>query len=260
MKKYGRSLSLGILLLVFWICPVAAPAADTSATELFNKGASAYQSGNFQAAEQYYIKILNSGIANASVYYNLGNVFFKQKRMGEAVYYWEKARQLLPNDRDIRENLELANLLLVDRIEAPEDPLPVKILGKITGLLTISQESTILLILFFVANILFFVYLRTGNSRSAYRMLLGCFATGLLFLIVAGSLSWKVYHNSYIKEGIVVEQKVDVRSGPGSENITVFTIHEGIKVRVHQTGNGWHQISLPNGWSGWLPQNNLRML
>jgi tetratricopeptide (TPR) repeat protein len=259
MKKYGRSLSLGILFLAFGLCPVSSP-AETSVAEIFNKGTSAYRNGNFQSAEQYYLQILNSGTENASVYYNLGNACFKQKHMGDAVYYWEKARQMLPHDRDIQENLELANLLLVDRMEAPADPLPVKILGKITGLLTIPQECTILLILFFVANILFFIYLRLGNSRSAFRMLLGCFATGLLFLIVAGSLSWKIYHNSYIKEGIVVEQKVDVRSGPGSENITVFTIHEGIKVRVHQSGNGWHQISLPNGWSGWLPQNNLRVL
>ena len=259
MKKYGLSLSLGILYLALWNCPVASP-ADASVAEMFNKGASAYQSGSFQSAEQYYLQILNSGIENASAYYNLGNACFKQKRLGDAIYYWEKARLISPNDRDIQENLELANLLLVDRIEAPADPLPVKIFGKITGFLTISQECTVLLILFFVANILFFIYLRIGNSRSAFRALLGCFATGLLFLIFAGSLSWKIYHNSYIKEGIVVEQKVDVRSGPGSENITVFTIHEGIKVRVHQTENGWHQISLPNGWSGWLPQNNLRIL
>jgi len=259
MKKYGLSLSLGMLFLPFWICPAAFP-AEPSFTELFNKGASAYQNGSFQSAEQFYLQILNSGIENAPIYYNLGNACFKQKRIGDAIYYWEKARQISPNDRDIQENLELANLLLVDRIEAPADPLPVRILGKITGFLAIPQECMVLLILFLVANILFFIYLRIGNSHSAFRALLGCFATGLLFLIFAGSLSWKLYHVSYIKEGVVVEQKVDVRSGPGSENITVFTIHEGIKVRVHQTENGWHQISLPNGWSGWLPQNNLRII
>jgi tetratricopeptide (TPR) repeat protein len=259
MKKYQLSLSLGILLLAFVICPAASPAAKPLA-DIFNKGTAAYQNGSFQLAEQYYLQILNSGIGDASTYYNLGNACFKQKRMGDAIYYWEKARQLAPNDREIRENLELANLLLVDRIEAPFDPLPVKILSKITSFLDIPQECMLLLMLFLLTNILFFIYLRIGNSRTAWRALLGCFATGALFLIFGGALSWKIYHNSYNIEGIVVEQKVDVRSGPGSENVTVFTIHEGIKVRVHQTGNGWHQISLPNGWNGWLPQNNLRIL
>lgn len=253
------SLSLGALLLFFCICPAASPAERLFA-ETFNKGAAAYQSGNFRLAEQYYLQILKSGIEDAAAYYNLGNACFKQKRMGDAIYYWEKAQQLSPNDREIQENLELANLMLVDRIEAPADPLPLKILGKITGFLTIPQECTLLLALFLLANILFFIYLRIGNSRTALRALLGCLAAGLLFLIFAGSLSWKIYHNSYNKEGIVVEPKVDVRSGPGSENVTVFTIHEGLKVRVHQSGNGWHQISLPNGWNGWLPQSNLRIL
>ena len=53
------------------------------------------------------------------------------------------------------------------------------------------------------------------------------------------------------QRAVVVEQKVDVRSGPGSENIAVFTVHEGTRVQVHASNNGWHQISLRNGWSGW---------
>jgi uncharacterized protein YgiM (DUF1202 family) len=83
---------------------------------------------------------------------------------------------------------------------------------------------------------------------------------GFLFIVTAGSLSWKIHVNENRKEGVVIEQKVDIRSGPGNENITVFTIHEGTKVRVLGSGNGWHQISLPNGWSGWLPQPCLRIL
>jgi tetratricopeptide (TPR) repeat protein len=259
MKKYRISLSLGILLLALGISSAAYP-AEKSFAETFKKGEAAYRSGDFQLAEQYYLQIPSSGIEDAAAYYNLGNACFKQKRMGDAIYYWEKALQLSPDDRETRENLELANLLLVDRIEAPSDPLPLKILGEFTGFLTIPQECTLLLALFALANALFFIYLRVSSSRAAFRALLGCLAAGLLFLIFASSLSWKLYHNSNNKEGIVVEQKVDVRSGPGSENVTVFTLHEGFKVRVHQSGNGWHQISLPNGWNGWLPRNNLRIL
>jgi tetratricopeptide (TPR) repeat protein len=259
MKKYQLILLLEIFLLSSWISPVVYP-SEKSFAEAFNQGTAAYQSGNFQVAEQAYLKILNSGIKDTATYYNLGNACFKQKRMGDAIYYWEKALQLSPNDRETQENLELANLMLVDRIEAPADPLPIKILGKIMAFLTIPREGSILLALFLIANILFFTYLRASGSRTAFSAILGCFAAGFLFLVFAGSLAWKIYHDSHDKEGIVVEQKVDAKSGPGAENVTVFTIHEGLKVRVHQSGNGWHQISLPNGWNGWLPQSNLRLL
>jgi hypothetical protein len=164
------------------------------------------------------------------------------------------------SDREIRENLELAGLMLVDRIEIPEEPPPLRILARMAGFLTIRQESGLILILFVAANAFFSIYLLAKNSRHASRALLACLVTGILFLIFAGSLSWKIYERDFRKNAVVIEQRVDVRSGPGPENIVVFTIHEGIKVRVHESNNGWYQISLPNGWNGWLPQNDVRIL
>ena len=117
-----------------------------------------------------------------------------------------------------------------------------------------------MLVLFVTANVLFSIYLLVKKSRMSSRALSGCLAAGILFLIFTGSLSWKIYEQNYRKKGIVIEQKVDVRSGPGAENIAVFTIHEGIKVRVHESSNGWCQISLPNGWSGWMKKDYLRIL
>jgi tetratricopeptide (TPR) repeat protein len=258
--RIGRlSFLLCILLLPGMDC-IYASSARKNAAAFFAQGNSEYQKGDYASAERYYLRILDSGVDSGPLYYNLGNACFKQKRIGEAVYYWEKAQRKLPGDREIQENLQLANLMLVDRIETPADPLPLQILAKVPELLTAAQERRLLLVLFVAANILFSVYLLARNPRHAFGALVGCFGIGLVFLFFACSLSWKVYEQHYRKEGVVIEQKVDVRSGPGTENITVFTIHEGIKVRVYGSSDGWYQISLPNGWNGWLPQNYLRVL
>ena len=190
----------------------------------------------------------------------MGNACFKQKRLGDAIYYWEKARHKLPADREIQENLELANLLIVDRIESSDNPWLLRILARVTGFFTTKQEARVVLGLLFATNIFFALYLLVKNPRYSFRALLVCMGLGLLFLIFACSLSWKFYEQDYRKNAVVVEQKVDVRSGPGSENIAVFTIHEGITVRVHGSNNGWYQISLPNGWSGWLRKDSIRIL
>ncbi len=231
-----------------------------NASGLFAQGNSEYQRGNFKSAESFYGQMLDLGIESGPLYYNLGNACFKQKRLGDAIYYWEKAQQKLPGDQDVRENLDLASLLIVDRMEMPPDPWPIKILSRARGLLSIGQETKIAVILFVVLNVAFAVYLLAGNPRVVSRALFACSAFGLLFLIFACSLSWKIYEQGHNKQAIVIEQKVDVRSGPGDENIAVFTIHEGIKVRVLGSNNGWYQISLPNGWSGWLQQSYLRVL
>jgi uncharacterized protein YgiM (DUF1202 family) len=249
-----------LLTILFLAAAAVLHAAQAPATpaELFERGSQEYQKGNYGAAGQFFSQIVNAGISDGPVYYNLGNVCFKQKKLGEAIYYWEKARQLMPSDRETRENLELANLMIVDKIEAAQDPLLFKLLSGLVGLFTIGQESWLALALFVIANLLFTCFLTA--RRGALRFLIASLAVVALFLIFCASLFWKVYERHYKQNGIVIAQKVDVRSGPGAENITVFSVHEGIKVRVLGNSNGWVQITLPNGWNGWLPRADVRVL
>jgi len=231
-----------------------------SLSALFAQGNAGYQKGDFQFAERNYRSLIEAGVDDAAVYYNLGNACFKQQKLGEAIYNWEKARRRSPGDSDIRENLELANLLLVDRIEAPQDPLPLRFLNRTVHLLSITQEIWLALAFFMMANCLFGLYALAKNSRLAFSSLIGSLSAGLLVLILAGSLSWKIYETSSHRLAVIVEEKIDLRSGPGMENITVFTVHEGVIVRLRAGAEGWYQVSLPNGWSGWLPQNAIRIL
>ena len=160
----------------------------------------------------------------------------------------------------IIENLQFGNLLVVDRIDVPEDPLPVRILSQAIHRFTPEQESRIILALFLAANLLFTFYLLVPTRRLALWGLTGSLTAILLTTMVAGSLTWKVYQRTHRRQGVVVDQKVDVRSGPGGNNITVVTVHEGVVVRVRGGSNGWLQISLPNGWTGWLPGSSVLIL
>lgn len=228
--------------------------------ELFAQGNSEYRQGNYASAEQAYSRMVNAGVDSGPVFYNLGNACFKQKKLGQAVYYWEEARQRMPSDDDARQNLELAELMIVDRIQEREDPLPSRIVSALTHLFTIEQETRLVLGLFIAANLLFSVYLLARSSRNTYRALVGSMIMGSLFIVFACSLAWNIYEQDYRKKAVVIEQRVDVLSGPGAGNIAVFTIHEGLRVRIHESAGGWYQISLPNGWNGWLPQNSVRVL
>ncbi len=250
-----------ISILAFLLCSLPGYAGLTppSSDQLFAHANSEYQKGNYAVAGQGYLQILESGDESGPLYYNLGNACFKQKKLGEAIYYWEKALQKSPADRESRENLELANLLTVDRLEVPADPFPVRLLSGAMELLTLTQVGWLTFSLFLAANILFTVFL-LKSGRIASRALMGSFLVGILLVLSAGSLAWKTYDRDFRKKGIVVEQKVEVRSGPGIENMTVFPVHEGLKVRVHRSSGGWFQISLPNGWIGWLRESSLRVL
>ena len=234
--------------------------AAESPSALFSEANACYQRGQFGEAERYYRQLLDSGIAAGPVYYNLGNTCFKQKKLGEAIYYWEMAREKLPRDADVRENLDFANLLIVDRIEASQDPLAIRVIDGAVHMLTPGQESILALLLFIAANGFFALYLLSGSPRVAIRSFMASMVLGLLAGLFACSFGWKIYEKGHREQGIITEQKVDIRSGPGPENITVVTVHEGIKVSVRGEASGWYQVSLPNGWNGWLPRDSLRIL
>jgi tetratricopeptide (TPR) repeat protein len=227
---------------------------------IFAEANKLYQNGDFSGAELLYKRLVEARIDSGALYYNLGNACFKQKRLGEAIYYWEKAQRKLPGDRDVKENLELAGLLVVDRIEIPPDPLLVRLIDMGAHFLTIDQESWAILTLFVCANVMLGLYLMAPGRRSASWGPAGSIAAAFLLLIFCCSLGWKLYEQHWRHEGIIVEQKADIRSGPGPENVTVFTVHEGIKVRIRGELAGWYQVSLPNGWTGWLEKDSLRIL
>jgi len=247
-----------ISLLPAILC--AAPIENEAAALLFSKANKSYQSGDYTAASGDYLKLLGSGIESGSLYYNLGNARFKEGKLGEAIYYWEKARQEMPGDPDILENLELSHLLLVDRIDVPEDPLPVRIFDTFTNLLTIGQLGWLALSLYLIANLLLTACLLNLKPRWGFGLRIASVSVWALVLLLAGILTWRVYDVTHRRDAIVVEQKVDLRSGPGSENIVVFTVHEGIRVRVRNHVQGWYQVILPNGWNGWLQQQSIRIL
>ena len=261
MIRSRTDLPIPAALILALVIPVAVMGATREAlTALFAQANAHYQSGDFGSAEQLYRQLAAKGADSGELYYNLGNACFKQKKLGEAIYYWEKARRRLPGDPDIRENLELASLLVVDRIEVPPDPLPLRWLDNAVHRLTINQDCWIVLALFMLTNVLLAAYLGTRSRRAAMRALIPALVCGAFLVLFVGFLSWKVYEKNARQEGVVIEQKADVRSGPGTENITVFTVHEGILLNVRGETGGWYQVSLPNGWSGWLQKGAVLVL
>jgi tetratricopeptide (TPR) repeat protein len=257
MKRIPR-ICCALPLLLFGARALFSQMANPADT--FSDANAQYQKGDFAGAERAYRQLIAGGIDSGEVYYNLANACFKQKRLGEAIYFWKKAAQRLPGDADVRENLELAKQLVVDRIQEPEDPLPVRWASAAVHRFTLSQESRAALVLFFLCNALFSIYLLTRKPRLALWSLVACLTAALFFVLVCGSLAWKVYDRANRQQGVIVAQTVELRSGPGKGYITVATVHEGMEVRVRGQAEDWFQVSLPNGWSGWLPKNAVQVL
>jgi SH3-like domain-containing protein len=157
-----------------------------------------------------------------------------------------------PTDKDIRFNLELANSRVIDKIE----PLPEFFLKSWwRGVRDISSgngwawQGVFAFCLTLAAAFLFFV-----SGSVLLRKI--SFWTGLVLLaftiaaFVFSASSYRQYQRQ--DSAIIFAPTVTVKSSPNDNSIDLFVIHEGAKVFILDSVEGWSEIKLANGNVGWL--------
>jgi tetratricopeptide (TPR) repeat protein len=252
MKRRAVVFTLLILLI-----PLFETQADLlSAKTLFEKGSQSYEEGKFDEAIQQYEEVLNLGIKNYQVFYNLGNAYFRQNQLGKAVLNYKRALSLKPRDEDVKANLEFAKLFTLDKIEEQKiNPLS-NTLHWFLNLWNIDDFAMFASLFYTLSMALGILMLLRGSKRY---LKIGFLTFLILMLIFASSLFAKIYFES-LDYGVVVVPEVEVKSGPGDDFILQFTGHEGLEFRVEGDAEGWYRISLPNGIKGWIPQEAVEII
>jgi len=236
--------------------PDAGPLSGVEeAVRIFEAAGAAYERGDFQGAADGYERLARAGLGDAPVYYNLGNSFYRLGRSGDAILAYEKARKLAPADAEIRENLLFVTSQIVDRVDEPgAGEGPVATLWDWHGRLPASAATGVFLAAWWFMNLCLAAALFAPWRR--WRRLGSYSLTGaLLAVILTGAvLGLLVYRRDTVIEGIIRTSRVDLQSMPNG-GITLTTIHEGLKVRVRVMRGDWIEVTLPNGFRGWVPRD-----
>ena len=223
----------------------------------FQAGNEHYARGNYDAAIEQYKKVLESGVLSEVVLYNLANAHFKNKQLGKAILCYEKAQRIAPQDREIAENLNFVRSHIADKVEPPQDGFFVSQLRRIMNWLSLDTETALAVAFFIAANAAFALFWLDAISGLS-RLALVASATFLgLFVIFGSSNLVRIYWQETVQEGVILVEKTDVLSGPASDSPILFSIHEGLKVRIENDLPDWVQISLENGWNGWVKKDVL---
>lgn len=253
---------LGALLALLALPPVgAAPAGAASPSDsqrhLFEKGNTAFKSGNYAAAIENYEALRKEGLAGAGLLYNLGNAYFKAGDLGRAVSQYERALLLAPRDPDLRANAAFAREACVDR-SATGIAAPLILLGSIVRRLTpdewaIAFQAAYLLFLgSFVAP--YFLPLRRRLAARA-RLAAGLVLIGAGFALYA----WQGEYRPG-RRGVVVAPEITIRSGPSTGYLGEFSLHPGSVVRIEEHRDGWVKIVFPPSLRGWTEASGIEIL
>lgn len=248
-----RWLAIAALAALLPAAACAGGAPGQAVRARFDAANQAYEAGDYDKAAGIYDEIAKSGIVSPALHYNLGNALFKSGHLGPAILQYERALKLDPGDTDSRDNLEYLRTLTVDKITPAPSPLTALGVPFLLGLTSPDEDALILVTCWILAGVAFGAgLLARGETlrRSAW------YAAGALCvpaLVFGAALAAKVWLADSGPHGIVLAPEVQVLSGAGKENPALFTVHEGLKVLIRARTEGWVQVSLANGLTGWLP-------
>ncbi len=244
-----------ILALMLLLVSTSHLYSQENPTELFQKANRYYDSGNFKSAIKIYQQLLDRGINDAMVYYNLGNAHFRDKQLGKAILYYRKAHRLSPRDKDIETNLNYSRLFVIDKIKSFPN-FSSAFTDKILNWGTVN-EFTFFTFLFYLGSTSLGIIAFFKREKIIKRALAVFLA---LFLVLIFFAAIKISRDSRWQEAVVISSSVEVFSGPGKEFTLQFTGHEGLEVKIEQKKDDWCLVSLPNGARGWLPAANLEKI
>ena len=114
-------------------------------------GAKAYQESDFERAIDEWRTCVDKDIADADLFYNLGNAYFRNGNLGLSIFYYKKALRLRANDDDIQHNLKYAQAMTRDKVDEDEEENPLlATLFKAHHAIPLRTQLWILLALFWV--------------------------------------------------------------------------------------------------------------
>lgn len=217
-----------------------------------------YQKERYEEAIVAYESVLGTKQHSAELYFNLGNCYYKLNKVAPAIYNYEKALVLNPDDAEIHNNLKFAQKLQIDEIKVVPQVGFSKMVHDFTSAFHyntwawISVGLSTLFLLFFIG------YYFSQITLSKRIFFIGMFVLiSLLLVSVSAAISEKNHYESE-KPAIVFAEMVLVKSEPQKASNTVFTLHEGTKVFVLETLDNWKKIQLTDGTEGWIDKTAIR--
>lgn len=251
-----------IILIIFTSGMLWAQSAENKS--LLSKAETAFKEGNdllltspelaknvYRSAANYYDSIISSGVVNAGLYYNLGNVYVRLEKPGKAILNYRKALLYSPNDSQIKYNLEYARSLQKNGF-------------------TLSTENEILHIIFFwhfmlselwkaiiiiAANIVFWLALIIGRFGRNF----GKTAVISLIVVLIMSGSFVIdFRSSNVIHGVITSESTIGRLGDSQSYEPAFDepLYQGVEFIIEQKRVGWILAELPNGEQLWLEESD----
>ena len=252
-----RRAAVGIAAaLVLSLCGSAAARTPTEREiESYRQGNAAYEAGNYETAVQAYESLIKAGLESKDVYFNLGNAWLKQGRLGPAILNYRRALRLDPSDDDAAANLAYARARTQDATpqDAP-DPFPW-----LTALRPGADTAGVLYLVGFNVFALLFALRYSLKKPPALLGPLTASSAAVLALLMVG-FWFEARAEGESAGAVVTAESSEVKSGPGDDYTVAFVVHEGTEVATGRTSGKWTEITVTSELKGWVATRAIEVI
>ncbi|MBI2720886.1 MAG: tetratricopeptide repeat protein [Bacteroidetes bacterium] len=220
--------------------------------ELLTKAEKAYDSKNYPEAIKLYEKLVSDGYKSYQLFFNLGNSYYRNKQLGKAIYNYELARKLNPNDEDVRINLGIAAAKTMDKIDSKENFFISAVKSNLLSFYDTKGWAWLNIICIIILCVSIYVFVISYNiilKRVSFLIIL-ILLTGAIATYFLGYSALKSKYDN--KFAIITAMETKIMNEPTGNATSKFSLHEGTKIRIVENNGDWVLIKLDNGNEGWV--------
>lgn len=236
--------------LLFYILTNLILFAGHAQDSSFVNGNRAYAAGDYKRALSEYNTLIGDEQMSASLYYNLGNTYYKLDEIGEAIWAYEKALKINPGNANTLSNLALANTKTPDQLDQTDVGINNWLAINFFNF-SINFWSYVSIVLGIMLALSIYFYRSAALQKVKNMALSASFILGFLFVL---TVFVSAKHKSYIlnrSTGVVVSEYVDVKPSPSETAPSAFQLFEGTKVELKRANDQWIEVSV-NDNTGWI--------
>ena len=257
MKRILLAIALISFTSILWAQETEAPRSQAA---IWKSAEDAYAVGDFDGAIREYQSLENSGAVSSSLFYNLGNAFYRKGSVGKAILYYERALKLDPADQDIKHNLDMARVHTLDKIDSVPQFILVEWERNLRNKLS-SNAWAIVSLICLAISVALLLLCKFGRSTSSRRFYFIIAMVLLAFTVFSFLFSLSLARQASGNDtAVVVENIGSVKSSPAAGGNSIFVLHEGTKVKILESVEQWSRIEIQDGRQGWIKTSDIEVI
>lgn len=221
---------------------------------IFKEANKSFHEENYEKAIINYRKLVNLGIEDVNVYYNLATAYSKAGKNGRAIQFYLRALKVDPGDEDAHYNLELVKEMLARQHAQTRQQAEIEDVSAWRALVERFALNEAI-VLFIISYTIFWIILiirhkiKKTNIKTIFSLLLPVI---IIITLATGSIASARYYFENKKEAIVITENVEVIEGPQNNARLLFSIPEGERIEIIEKYNSWYKIIDRKKRTGWV--------